>query len=422
MIRASTLGVVRTLACLIALLALGGGPAIAEIREAGPQPLSATRSIGDVIRSAGATPVHVIFIHGMRAEGPGASSRFIERLTAWLPGGPVTIGRTGKRLAIGPRPDLTFAGQPIWRSDAEWEASRPFVERVVLTRREGAPVVIDEINWWPLLFPLKCRFLVAPEGRLAGPDKKHLELCARSDPPYAPWLSPAELRAALRPDPALGPRGALINRSIKQQILDWGLSDAVIALGPMRDTLHASMREAFAYAGSFTDSGEDSGSRSAEQEFVIVSESLGSFVVLDALQANETDAAPVRAVFERTFDLYFFANQFALLELGRLGRHDARADMPGMFGGSGASPLGALRSWAVAPQLSGARGIAPRQIVAFSDTSDMLTYHVPSIQGAVVANVHVRNHGFRLFGLFANPISAHAGHVDNDEVIDTLFR
>jgi hypothetical protein len=40
---------------------------------------------------------------------------------------------------------------------------------------------VDEINWWPLVFPLKCRAIMVGEARLAGPDADLLELCSRTE-------------------------------------------------------------------------------------------------------------------------------------------------------------------------------------------------------------------------------------------------
>ena len=50
------------------------------------------------------------------------------------------------------------------------------------------------------------------------------------------------------------------------------------------------------------------------RERAIVTESLGSFVVLDALRGKQT-----RGFVEKASNLTFFANQFALLELARIG-------------------------------------------------------------------------------------------------------
>ena len=62
------------------------------------------------------------------------------------------------------------------------------------------------------------------------------------------------------------------------------------------------MEAAFSYA---------SGDR-ASSEYVVISESLGSFVVLDAYSDENPS---VRSVLDAAHNLYFFANQFALLEL-----------------------------------------------------------------------------------------------------------
>jgi hypothetical protein len=69
------------------------------------------------------------------------------------------IGPSRQYLDVGSLPAATYLDQPIWESDDEWRASRPFVDRYVVTRSDASPIVIDEVNWWPLLFPPKCRLI-----------------------------------------------------------------------------------------------------------------------------------------------------------------------------------------------------------------------------------------------------------------------
>jgi hypothetical protein len=92
--------------------------------------------------------------------------------------------------------------------------------------------------------------MVAGETRLAGPNKPLLELCsqpAQADPDalgrfraYA-WIS-LQQAAQLKSAP---PKGALINRWFKTGTLDWGFSDAVMAVGSMHDLFRKAMRQLF---------------------------------------------------------------------------------------------------------------------------------------------------------------------------------
>lgn len=393
---------------LLALAFVYATRASAGIVEAGPDKLSDTDSLANLVGPE--KTVHIIYVHGMRAIDSGASAPLAKLLRDRL-GFQNEDAPPRDYLAPGDLRPLTYMEQPIWKSEADVRASRPFVDHYRLTRSDGALILIDEVNWWPLLFPLKCKFLLVPEHDLSGDDLEHLAYCGL-DPQKAhyDWLS-AEDRAELARRP-LGGHAALLNRSLKQKIMNWGLADAVIAGGPMRQYLNAAMNQAFDIARK--------GSDGDEHSFVVMSESLGSFVVLDSMR----DKSPVTKVMERTDYLYFFANQFALLELGRLdgvpkpGSDPARAAATAE--GAGDSPLGALRRWARTGDRRADRS-RPRQIIAFSDPSDILTYRVPAIRGVTVVNLYDRNTP-RWLGLYADPGKAHAGHLANKSVWKMLVR
>jgi len=402
--------------------------AVAGIRPDDPQTLKRTKSLGDMIAATTRSPVHIVYVHGMRADGTGASTAFQAGLCKYVEG----LCPAGKDqgqpdrtyLDIGPRPAATYLDQPIWRSDDEWKGSRPFVDRYVFKRKDAEPIVIDEVNWWPLLFPVKCRMILVQETDLSGADKTHIKLCARSDAPYYPWLNQQELNDALGHKPTSG-GGAWANAFIKQQIMNWGLADAAMALGPLRAYFRRTMNLAFGRAAHFDDKDID------HQEFVVISESLGSFVVLDAFNNLFEDAPVAEQVGLRTMDLYFFANQFALLQLGRIDGVPTRTEGgPGFVTPiTGASPIDLLKRWAQAVRGGGKLEgeLRPKQILAFSDPSDILTYRVPKLRGtngndiALVVNLYDRNE-WNWFGLFAVPTTAHTGHSSNADVLRQMFR
>jgi hypothetical protein len=405
-----------------ARLAFGG------LRPDDPDTLKKTRSLGQLIASVRDKPIHIVYVHGMRADGTGASDPFRKGLCKYVPS-LCSLGLPPAKLPSHPldlganRPNATYLELPIWRSDVEWQASRPFVDRYIYSRQGAAPVIVDEVNWWPLLFPPKCRFIVHPEIDLSGIDQHHLKLCARSVPPYYPWLTQDELTKALAHKP-ISAGGARVNAYIKQQIMNWGLTDAVLALGPLRTYFRQAMNLAFDYAAQIDARGIDT------QEFVVISESLGSFVVLDAFANIFEDSRAGEAVGERTADLYFFANQFALLQLGRIDEGPAAQTIEGTprpvpAPERPASPVDLLRLWATAGPLE-FQG-RPKQVIAFSDPSDLLTYPVPKLRDAdgkdvaLVVNVYDRNES-NWFGLFANPATAHTGHSANDDVLKLIFR
>ncbi|MBO9714201.1 hypothetical protein [Sphingomonas sp.] len=402
------LGVFVLLLVLGLLFALAQ-QALAGVAEAGPQPLEATRSLADLIDAG--VPVHVVYVHGMRAEGVGAADRLAASLVRELGFRQDGAVKT-ERLDLGEWPEnARFANERIW-SEAEWQASRPLLRRFLLARADMR-VTITEVNWWPLLFPLKCRFLLLPEHDLSGDDKQHLALCECTEPPYYDWVG-EKGRETLAKRPR-GGAAAFLNRRIKQEILNWGLSDAVIALGPMRRYLRETMSQAFDRVRTAAGDGDS---------FVVMSESLGSFVVMDSAEIES-----VADVLGRTDHLYFLANQFSLLELGRLqGIDEVRsaaggAELRSLAADEPPSPLAALQRWAGGSARSlrtGDGGARPRQIIAFSDPSDMLTYPVPALDGVTIVNLFVRNTP-RWFGLFVLPGAAHTGHLGNRKVRAALI-
>jgi hypothetical protein len=412
----------------IAILAMAHGVAQSSgVRPDDPDTLKKTVSLGELIAADPQRTVHIVYVHGMRADGTGASDEFRKGMCRYVSGlcpkGSAPEKET-RPLPLGAVPAATYLNQPIWRSGDEWQASTPFVYRYTYRRANAAPIVVDEVNWWPLLFPAKCRFIVYPEIDLSGIDEKHIELCARGDAPYYPWLTPTERDTALSHHPVSG-GGAWANAVAKQQIMNWGLTDAALVLGPLRQYFRQALNLAFDYATQFEGKDLDA------QEFVVISESLGSFVVLDAF--GNLDSTAAQRVGARTADLYFLANQYSLLQLGRI--DGLTHEGPGGKLGApipGDSPVDLLLRWAqtghaVSP--GGKFGVAPRlkQVIAFSDPSDLLTFPVPKLKDkngsdiAWVVNVYDRNE-WSFLRLFANPMNAHTGHAGNDGVLKVIFR
>jgi hypothetical protein len=378
-----------------------------------PEALRNTVSLGMIIARTRDVPIHIVYVHGMRADGVGASDSFRAALVARVPGLQAGAPDT-QYLDLGPaRPPAMYLNDPLWRDDNEWKASRPFVIRYVYSRRDASAIVVDEVNWWPLLFPPKCRFIALPETDLSGVDESHIRLCGRSDGHYFPWLSKDEVNSALAHRPKSG-GGARINASIKQQIMNWGVADAALALGPLRSYFRQAINQALGFASAYDGKGVDG------QEFVVIAESLGSFVVLDAFGDLFNDSPDARQVGEQTADLYFFANQFALLELGRI------SGIPeGATDAVRPSPLELLLQWASSGKITETTGRL-KQVIAFSDPSDLLTYRVPKLRRngtdvAIVVNVYDQNET-KWLGVFADPLSAHTGHSKNKDVLDLIFR
>jgi hypothetical protein len=384
-----------------------------------PEAYAQTQSLGDLLRAKGNRAIHIIYIHGMAATGSDNSLMFREALANHLRSvqqlrDPTLVKSETRRLLENePYPaTANINGTTIWNSEDEWKASKPFVERYTFHRVDKSDVVVDDVNWWPLLFALKCRFILSSDADLAGADRVHLQFCARSDPPYYPWLSKEQLKALLEGRPTAG-RGALLNDTVKKAIMNWGLADAAMAMGPMRGYFRKSMNEAFEYATQLTDQ------TSTGQEFVVISASLGSFVVLDAMFNGGEPTKAASEVTTHNSLLYFFANQFALLNLARIQGLHSSPELEEFGATSAGLPPNLLEAWAAAKP-TGVESMRPKQIIAYSDPSDILSYRVPKIKDAVVVNLYDRNE-IDWFWLVANPTKAHTGHAQNPAVLKSMF-
>jgi hypothetical protein len=114
-------------------------------------------------------------------------------------------------------------------------------------RSDGQSLYVDEINWWPLTFSLKCRQLVASDASFVAPSKEKIDTCSTREPNQGvpqrfkayDWISRDEA-TRLRQLPR---RGARMNRDLKTGLMDWGFPDAVMALGPLRSYVLDGIRQ-----------------------------------------------------------------------------------------------------------------------------------------------------------------------------------
>lgn len=294
-----------------------------------------------------------------------------------------------------------------------WDASTPFLRRFKLAI-PGSPLYVDELNWWPLVFAIKCRYVVAPDAALVGLDKTNLKDCSRDKVPYGatghfssyPFISKQEA-AQLRQLPR---RGALLNRNLKSYLMDWGFSDAVLSIGPMRQVLVDGLRQLIHLAMQPTDGDP---SAAGPQEFIIVAHSLGSYLIfaaLDSTGSNPNDSAQnFSYVLAHTSRVYFFANQVRLMEMANLDLSPA-SDFNEHLTGWVNARTAYLSSAGIKVNEN------PLQIIAWNDASDLLTWQMPSICGVEVENHTVRN-TFNWFGLAENPTKAHNYYGLNRKVI-----
>ena len=402
-----------------------------------------TASLADSLRRPDGKQIHIFYVHGIGSDGPGdfdswSLRKGICELIKDCTTSAGELDRPQREYADqdefdmhATRPTLQYLGQQVWSTDEEWHAAAPFVVHWKLARSERhPPVYVDEINWWPLVFSLKCRQIVENDAALVGPSADRIKLCStlkRDDADPGRFISfnwiAAEDAQGLLNAPV---KGALVNHKLKTGILDWGFSDAVLALGPLRTYLLDGIRQLILKSIAISSGGNREGAvgARANQEYVIVSHSLGSYLIFAALDINPaTSQTPTvqksgdtfEQILGRTPLVYFFANQLRLLELANL---DGTPDK---------SLLSHLEAWArlrcdYEKSMAGpTQPCKPPQIVALNDPSDLLTWTVPTLATVEVHNVTVKN-ARHWFWLIESPTKAHDNYAKNKNAIGQMLK
>jgi len=401
-----------------------------------------TTSLADSLKRVDTenTQLHIFYVHGMGADGPGASAsadlrksicKFLRDCTTRGGEFEGTDYADSHRFALdAPPPPLTYLGQQVWKTDAsggseEWNASAPYVDHYKLVRKGSARTIyLDEINWWPLVFAAKCRQIIQEDAAPIGPNRTYFDKC-RLQPTKDPDQKKNYGRFRTYPFMKDGEhldsptaKAAKFNRDLKTSVLDWGMSDALMAVGPMRSLFLEGIREIIQKSVKVSASGSRANAvaPAPNQEFAIVSHSLGSYLMFSALDLNlDLDASKIpeweiefENVLSRTSVAYFFANQLRLLELANL---DDTKNGNLMYH---------LRTWGEIRQ----RHQKPvPQIVAWSDPSDLLTWSVPALDPtvAVVTNLPAKN-APHWFWYYESPNDAHKKYDKNGHVIAVLLK
>jgi hypothetical protein len=475
----------KLISLLLILAAAAGAPRVhATVVEDVSGSLKTLSSIADALDSPDHHPVHILYVHGIDRVGSGDSSMLRESICTelklcevsdWKNAG-VEFADKGEFSAAVQPPTLAYLGNPVWGSLAEWQAAAPFVVHwVVHLKGHSAVLVLDEVNWWPLVLALKCRHVLTAEAHLSGPDPYLLQVCSQQsaqDPDgsgrFFPWIAPDQAAKLAK----IRPRGVLINRELKSGLVDWGLSDVLMAVGPMGGILRDGVRQLMAKSAAFNPSAaaanpngnagigtydwksQLSRDNELDQEFIGVTHSLGSYLLFNALNPefasvagealSAADAArktaeenAVRYIFERTSQVYFFANQLEMLEITNLESAPESSTTAMKSRGLAPAPsvptnpaenfrtlVGRWKDYqtnfqgVLHPSDQAIREKV--QVVAWSDPSDVITYRVPKIGDVEVVNLYVEN-ATRWFGLIESPRKAHADYAKNIDVLRVMF-
>ncbi len=154
------------------------------LAQAAP-PASSTKlatSLADSLQRAGDKPVRIFYVHGIASDGPDdydswnlrkAICAFVKDCTT--PAGdfdekPREYADRDEFSLTAQPPALEYLGQRVWKTSEEWSAAAPYVVHWKLARSSGPTIYVDEINWWPLVFSLKCRQIIRSDAELVGPD------------------------------------------------------------------------------------------------------------------------------------------------------------------------------------------------------------------------------------------------------------
>jgi hypothetical protein len=214
-------------------------PSLAQSASINPPPQTSD-SLGDSLRHSQGKEIHIFYIHGIGSDGPNDYDSLPLRnsICAYLkdctsPAG-TPIGEWDYADQDQFRPDATvpeleYMDERVWKSADEWRAAAPYAIHFRLTRANGQDLYIDELNWWPLTFSLKCRQIIASDASFVAPSKARIKTCSRLEANLAvpqrfksyDWITPEEAaRMAQLPQ-----KGARANRDLKTGLMDWGFSE-----------------------------------------------------------------------------------------------------------------------------------------------------------------------------------------------------
>jgi len=397
-------------------------------------------SLAETLRNSMGKEIHIFYVHGIGSYGPNDRDSLAMRknLCDYLkdctaPAG-TAIGqwdyaeRDEFRLDA-PVPTLEYFDERIWKSEEEWHAAAPYAVHFQLARSSGQALYVDEINWWPLTFSLKCRQFVASDASFVAPNKEKIDTCSTREPnPGVPqrfksydWISKDEATRLRQ----LPPKGARANRDLKTGLMDWGFSDAVMALGPLRSYVLDGIRQLILKSVSDVPGGSEADPEKprANQEFILVTHSLGSYLAFSALDdidltektaAAEQTKSDLNEILKRTSLVVFFANQLRLLELASLDGPSER-NIATHLQDWGKTRCEYLKSLPDAPL----ECKYPR-IIALNDPSDLLTWTVPALEGIHVENYTVKNSTHWLW-MLANPTAAHNNYATDKRAIKEML-
>lgn len=350
----------------------------------------------------------------------------------------VVIDLDRPRYTLGPEGGATEEFPPATLRITAWSTSA----------QEAARLIFYEILWTPYADEVTDRFLARFETDVRFAFNPAWRECE------------GEARRPSRDDRRMSDRQrqprAFLNALMKDDVMVAGMTDAVLSVGPLgaaardairqglcimaADALEAPRRDPGDPRCQLTDDtvARFGGAREVaahldQHEFAMLTYSLGSFLLLDALDEFRLwpeDLGPPNLTCElmpmllNDAPVYMFSNQVSLLVTAhpQFGCDpDTNCTIHALVGGRRVllrDPRD--RGLAMAPE-NACRTRARMHVVAFNDPNDIMGYRLPDylseapLVGSVV-NVRVRNPALWIPGLLANPVAAHTNHGRNPVV------
>lgn len=354
---------------------------------------------------------------------------------------PTPIRRCTIILMRDAMPDVRIAGRPVWSELDEWRRDAPFLEVAEHEASDGRLVRFYGFNYWGMLVRIKCAELVMLDSALVG-ESDASRFCA------ARYGSEALERLSSEP--------LSINRMLKADLVTWGFADAILASSDLERIIRTALRQAMlvqlqdatrsrngnAAAPPLPQVNEDVPAflaSVADQRWVVVTKSLGSWLTLGALTSESDYRAPGQTTaLDRRLDsaafaticgsnqIHMLANQVALLRLSEITVREGNEAPEPPSDAAARDP--ALNLQRVCQEGS----LRPLQVVAYHDPNDLLTFMLPEpragVQGALepgtrsvsFTNVVAPFAPVIVPFFVANPAEAHDGQKLNPRIMNMV--
>src|SRR5882724_11248882 len=128
----------HTLSLLTAILCCGAAVSSAGQSKSANAASQGSSSLGETLRNSMGKEIHIFYVHGIGSYGPN------------------------DRDSLAMRKNIC---------DYLKDCTAPYAVHFQLARSSGQTLYVDEINWWPLTFSLKCRQFVASDASFVARNK-----------------------------------------------------------------------------------------------------------------------------------------------------------------------------------------------------------------------------------------------------------